>query len=140
MGDRWSERSSHDHSCRQLKWRRELESEKQPANYRSEKVTDAREHARVKLEVDVKIYSRSSSAVLGHTVDISEAGLAALAQIEVSVDQVVRLEFKLQEDRVSIRALVRYRNAFRYGFQFVEPDSDAQQSIVRFCRERTPCT
>lgn len=74
--------------------------------------------------------------VIGRAVDISEAGLAAMLRIEFPVEQVVRLEFKLPLVSVSIRALVRQRNAFRYGFQFVEPDSDAQELIFRFCTER----
>ena len=115
-----------------------MESEKQSGASQAERLSDARQHSRFKLDGDLKIYSRISSVVIGRTVDISEAGLAAILQIEVPVNQVVRLEFKLPHDRVSIRALVRQRNAFRYGFQFVEPDSDAQELINRFCRERKP--
>jgi len=117
-----------------------LESEKQSRASQTEKLSDARQHSRFKLDGDLKIYSRISSVVMGRTVDISEAGLAAMLQIEVPVNQVVRLEFKLALGGVSIRALVRQRNVFRYGFQFVEPDSDAQELINRFCRERKPRT
>ena len=116
-----------------------MESEKQSGASQTEKLSDARQHSRFKLDGDLKIYSRISSVVVGRTVDISEAGLAAMLQIEVPIDQVVRLEFKLlPHDLVSIRALVRQRNVFRYGFQFVEPDSDAQELINRFCRECKP--
>jgi len=117
-----------------------LESGKQSGASQTERLVDARQHSRFKLHVDVKIYSRISSVLTGRTLDISEAGLAAMLQIEVPLDQVVRLEFKLPLGGVSIRALVRQRNAFRYGFQFVEPDSDAQELINRFCRERKPRT
>jgi hypothetical protein len=115
-----------------------LESEKQSGASQAEKRSDARQHSRFNLDGDLKIYSRISSVVTGRTVDISEAGLAAMLQIEVPVNQVVRLEFKLPLGGVSIRALVRQRNVFRYGFQFVEPDSDAQELINRFCRECKP--
>ena len=73
---------------------------------------------------------------MGRTVDISEQGLAAMLQIEIPLEQVVRLDFELPLGGISIRALVRQRNAFRYGFQFVEPDSYAQELIIRFCDER----
>jgi c-di-GMP-binding flagellar brake protein YcgR len=105
-----------------------------------ENLTDARKHARFKLDTDVKIYPRTSTRITGRTVDISETGLAAMLKIEVPLDRVVRLEFDLPLGLVSVRALVRQRNAFRYGFQFVEPDSDAQDLINRFCRERPPRT
>lgn len=117
-----------------------MESAKQAGASQTERLIDARQHSRFKLDVDVKIYSRISSVVTGRTLDISVAGLAAMLRIEVPVEQVVRLEFKLPLGSVSIRALVRQRSAFRYGFQFVEPDSDAQELIVHFCSERKPRT
>lgn len=102
-----------------------MEPENQSGVSPTGKLVDARQHPRFKLDTDVKIYSRTGSLVNGHTVDISETGLAAMVTIEIALNQVVRLEFKLPLGLVSVRALVRQRNAFRYGFQFVEPDSDA---------------
>jgi c-di-GMP-binding flagellar brake protein YcgR len=115
-----------------------LESEKQSGASQIEKLIDARRRARFKLDSDVKIYSRTSSVVMGRSVDISETGLAAMLKIEIPLDLVVRLEFTLPRGVVSVRALVRQRNAFRYGFQFVEPDSEAQELISRFCRDSRP--
>jgi len=116
-----------------------LEFEKQSGARQRERI-DARQHPRFKLDVDVKIYPRACALVMGRAVDVSETGLAAMVKIEIPLDQVVRLELKLSLDLVSVRALVRQRNAFRYGFQLVEPDSDAQYLITRFCRELTPQT
>ena len=116
-----------------LEWGAKSESENNIETSRTGKLIDARKHPRFKLDVDVKIYSRDSSRVMGRTVDISEQGLAVMLKIEIQLDQVVRLEFELPLGLVSIRALVRQRNAFRYGFQFVEPDSYAQELIIRFC-------
>jgi hypothetical protein len=115
-----------------------LEPENQFGAGQTEKLMDARQHPRLKLDIDVKIYSRTGSRVMGRTVDISETGLAALLKIEIPLDQVVRLEFNLPLGVVSVRALVRQRNAFRYGFQFVDPGSDAQELIGRSCREHLP--
>jgi c-di-GMP-binding flagellar brake protein YcgR len=113
-----------------------LEFEKQSGASQTARI-DARQHPRFKLDVDVKIYPRASGMVMGRAVDVSETGLGAMLKIEIPLDQVVRLELKLSLDLVSVRALVRQRNAFRYGFQFVEPDSEAQGLISRFCRELT---
>ena len=112
-----------------------MESEHNSETSRTAKLIDARKHPRFKLDVDVKIYSHDGSRVMGRTVDIGEQGLAVMLKIEIPLDQVVRLEFELPLGLVSIRALVRQRNAFRYGFHFVEPDSHAQELIVRFCSE-----
>jgi len=112
-----------------------LESEDNIETSRTGKLIDARKRPRFTLDVDVKIYPRDSSRVTGRTVVISEQGLAVMLKIEIPLGQVVRLEFELPLGVVSIRALVRQRNAFRYGFQFVEPDSYAQELITRFCSE-----
>ena len=94
---------------------------------------DARRHARVPFEVEVRILPpRNAAVVRGHTVDISESGISAMLRVEVSLGEVVRLEFAVPSGEVVVHALVRQRNAFRYGFQFVESEG-AQQKIVRTC-------
>ena len=84
---------------------------------------DLRRHPRFKLEVDVRVYPRDSPVVRGHTVDISESGISAMLREEVPLGGLVRLEFTLPLGEVEVLAMVRHRNAFRYGFQFVEASS-----------------
>jgi hypothetical protein len=96
-------------------------------------VTDARRHPRYKLEVDIFVYARNAPVVRGHTVDISESGISAMLITEVPIGEVVRLEFSLPGGEVDVHATVRQRNAFRYGFQFLEASS-AQDIIGRTCR------
>jgi len=98
----------------------------------SHEIVEARRHPRYKLEVDVRVYPRNAEVVRGHTMDISESGMSAMLRVEVPVGEVVRLEFSLPLGEVEVLAMVRQRNAFRYGFQFVEPGS-AQEIIVRTC-------
>jgi hypothetical protein len=95
---------------------------------------DARRHPRYKLEVDVRIYPRNSQVVRGHSVDISESGISAMLRVEVPVGEVVRLEFTVPSGEVQIHALVEQRNAFRYGFQFLEAISQLE-IIQRTCRQ-----
>ena len=94
---------------------------------------EARRHPRFRLEADIRIYPRNKPVVRGHTVDISESGISAMLRTEVPIGEVVRLEFNLTLGDVEVHALVRQRNAFRYGFQFVE-SSSAQDIIGRTCR------
>jgi c-di-GMP-binding flagellar brake protein YcgR len=94
---------------------------------------ETRRHPRFKLEVDIRIYPRNSAVVRGQTVDISESGISAMIRTEVPLGEVVRLEFSLPLGEVEVHALVRQRNAFRYGFQFVE-SSSTQDIIGRTCR------
>jgi len=95
---------------------------------------DARRHPRFKLEVNIRVYPRNSAVVRGHTVDISESGVSAMLRDEVQLGEVVRLEFNLPHGEVEVHAVVRQRNAFRYGFQFLE-SAEAQDVIGRTCRE-----
>lgn len=95
---------------------------------------EARRHPRYKLEIDIRIYPRNKQVVRGHTVDLSASGISAMLRVEVPLGEVVRLEFTLPTGEVEVHALVRQRQAFRYGFQFVE-DSFAQQTISRACTQ-----
>lgn len=95
---------------------------------------EARRHPRYKLDVDVRIYPRNTEVVRGHTVDISESGISAMLRVEVTIGEVVRLEFDLPMGSVEVHALVRQRSAFRYGFQFLE-SSSGLDIIARTCRQ-----
>jgi PilZ domain len=96
-----------------------LEAHNQPGAQFS---AEARRHPRFELQTDIRVYPRNVGVLKGYTVDISESGISALLKLEVSVGEVVELEFALPSGPVAIRAMVRHKTAFRYGFQFVEPD------------------
>ena len=97
-------------------------------------MTETRRHPRYKIEVEIRVYARDSAVVRGHSVDISESGISALLREEVRVGEVVRLEFTVPTGDVVIHALTRQRNAFRYGFQFLEAISQLE-IIRRACRQ-----
>jgi len=97
-------------------------------------VSEARRHPRYKLEIDVRIYPRNSAVVRAHSVDISESGISAMLRDEVRLGEVVRLEFTVASGDVVIHALARQRNAFRYGFEFLEAVSQVE-IIQRACRQ-----
>ncbi len=95
---------------------------------------EPRRHPRFKLEVSIRVYPRACPVVRGDTVDISESGISAMLREEVPVGELVRLELTLPLGNVEVLAMVRHRNAFRYGFQFVEASS-AKDIIGRTCRQ-----
>jgi c-di-GMP-binding flagellar brake protein YcgR len=97
-------------------------------------LTDARRRPRFKLEAEIQVYARNEPVIEGHTVDISESGIAAMLRDEVPLDAVVRLEFEVPLGSVEISAVVRQRSAFRYGFQFLEA-STALEIIGRTCAQ-----
>jgi hypothetical protein len=111
-----------------------LEAQNQTAAQRVRRLVDARRGPRFKIEVDIVIRSRTCGVLTGHTVAISESGTAAMLIMEVPLGAIVELEFSLPSGPVSICATARQRNAFRYGFQFVESDG-THQAIRATCRE-----
>ena len=97
-------------------------------------LADARRRPRFKLEAEIQVYARNEPVIGGQTVDISESGVSAMLRDEVPLDAVVRLEFEVPLGSVQISAVVRQRNAFRYGFQFLEA-STALETIGRTCAQ-----
>jgi hypothetical protein len=106
-----------------------LEAQNQRAGEYARGMVDARRQPRFKIEVEIRINSRTCGLLTGYTVDISESGIAAMLRIEVPVGEVVELNFTLPFGPVTIYAIVRQQSAFRYGFQFFE--SNAGHKIIR---------
>src|ERR1022692_5353939 len=67
--------------------------------------TDARRQPRFKIEVDVTINSRTCGVLKGHSVDISESGMAAMLPIEAALGENVELNFTLPSGPVTIHAI-----------------------------------
>ena len=99
----------------------------------ADELMEARRHRRFKLEVKICVYPRDCPVVRGDTVDISESGISAMLMVEVPIGEVVRLEFSLPLGDAELHGMVQQRNAFRYGFKFVE-SSSALELIARTCR------
>ena len=93
---------------------------------------EARHCPRFKLDANLKIHSGTGELLSGYALDISESGISAMLPIEVSMGEVVELDFELPLGSVCVRAVVRERNAFRYGFQFVQPNA-AHEFIADAC-------
>src|ERR1700732_4611711 len=64
--------------------------------------------------------SRSCGLLKGLTIDISESGIAAMLTLEAPLREIVELDFTLPSGPVMIFAAARQRNAFRYGFEFID--------------------
>jgi hypothetical protein len=54
---------------------------------------EARRFPLFKLEFDIRVYARNRPVVRGHTAAISESGTSAMPLEEITLDEVVRLEF-----------------------------------------------
>jgi hypothetical protein len=96
--------------------------EKPTESPKVDNLREARRDFRFKLYVDLKIRSLSMGSVSGKTLEISERGFSATLPVELPIGEIVDLYIRLRIGNVSVRATVRDRNAFRHGFQFIEPN------------------
>ncbi|MFZ0296359.1 MAG: PilZ domain-containing protein [Candidatus Sulfotelmatobacter sp.] len=106
-----------------------MEAQNQAAARPVRDLPDARRQPRFKLDVDIRIHTKTCGVLMGRTVDISESGISALLKLEVLVGEFVELQFTVPFGPVRVYAVVRQRSAFRYGFQFVE--SNAVHEIIQ---------
>ncbi|MFY9948602.1 MAG: PilZ domain-containing protein [Candidatus Sulfotelmatobacter sp.] len=106
-----------------------MEAQNQAAATPVRDLPDARRQPRFKLDTHIRINTKTCGVLVGRTVDISESGISALLKLEVPVGEFVELQFTSPFGPVTVYAVVRQRNAFRYGFQFVE--SNAVHEIIQ---------
>jgi hypothetical protein len=92
-------------------------------------LVDRRHSPRFKLEVEIRVLSKSCGMVKGTTADISESGVSALLRADIPIGELVELDFVLPFGRVGIYATAKQRTAFRYGFQFAE--SSSVEAVIR---------
>ena len=111
-----------------------MEAENKFAINHDRTLADLRHHPRFKMEADIEIYSKACGLLKGCTVDISESGIAAMLPLEAPFNEILELSFTLRSRPITIRALVRQRNAFRFGFEFVDSAS-LHEVIRRACRD-----
>ena len=89
-----------------------------------------RAHARYLL--DRRLVVKAKETLHGRTKDIAEGGLGATIPGNIEIGDVVELELQLLENQepLKLRAEVRYRRGFQYGFRFLNP-TEQQRELVR---------
>lgn len=67
----------------------------------------------------------------GHCSDLSESGIGMLVATDMSNGEVVGLSFCLPGSTVTweLRAVVRYRRGYHYGFEFLSLTADQRESL-----------
>jgi hypothetical protein len=84
------------------------------------KIREQRRHTRREMEVEV-IVRTDSELLPGRTHDISEFGMSAILPVELREGQEVELQIRFPQANANTRAIVRHRNVFSHGFEFVQP-------------------
>jgi hypothetical protein len=70
----------------------------------------------------------------GRIRDISPGGIGAVIPCALSIDEQVTLEFSLEDGHAgTVSAIVRHRQGFHYGFDFISVEPSLGRAIARIC-------
>ena len=101
--------------------------------------TEARRWSRHKIDVRLKVTAGladgSCISVFGRANTLSQGGIGAYipATIEMGATVDLELTFPYSTSEVSVRAMVRSCEGFRYGLEFVEVPHEIRQAIMKSC-------
>ena len=94
-----------------------------------------RAHSRYLL--DLRILVRAKATFIGRTKDIAEGGLGATIPSDIEIGEIVELELQLPDapEPLKIKAEVRYRQGFQYGFKYTQITEQQKEMIRRTTRD-----
>jgi hypothetical protein len=76
----------------------------------------------------------------GHCRDLAEAGIGVLLAAELSGGEVTGLSFSLPGSDLlwEVRAVVRYRRGYHYGFEFLSLTGEQQEALRSYLKGLEP--
>ena len=83
-----------------------------------------RRYMRHHVRVPVSVIAGDREILVGLSKNFSEAGMAVYLAERLEIGQIIRLEFPVPTLRhtISVHALIRHCNGFKYGVEFQELD------------------
>jgi hypothetical protein len=99
---------------------------------------ERRRDVRFRLDAEVTVLSPTAGRLPAQALEISESGMSAILPVQLDLQDVVQLAFRLPFGPVEISAVVRHRTAFRHGFEFAKPNT-SRNLIRQSCDLLTPC-
>ena len=90
----------------------------------------------VRIEVNVTVVENGKQvSVVGQACDVSKGGLRLFVTRAIDPGSSVTMEFLLPyySKELVIRGVVRNRDGFTHGVEFVNPTVEQQQTIERTC-------
>jgi hypothetical protein len=102
-----------------------------------------RRHSRYRADFRVTVNHLLGSGyqkLEGHCRDLSEAGIGILLAAELNAGEVAAFSFILPESKLAweVRAVVRYRRGYHYGFEFLSLTSDQQAALNSYFKGLEP--
>jgi PilZ domain-containing protein len=87
--------------------------------------------------LDIRLIVRAAETLHGRTKDVGEGGLGATIPGDINSGEVVEVEFHLPgaRDALRLKAEVRYRQGFQYGFKFLHATEHQKEMIRRATKD-----
>jgi hypothetical protein len=85
-----------------------------------------------RFELDVRLRITPvvrGNLAFGRTLEISCSGMSAVTAAELSIGEIVDLEFEMAEIMIRVRGVVRNRNGVRYGMEFLTLGAEQRMQI-----------
>lgn len=109
------------------------------------KVIDRRRRRHLRYRDNFRVYvshlqGNHYHKVESHCRDISEAGIGILLGAELECGDVTTLSFSLPGSALSweLRAVVRYRRGYHYGFEFLTLPPEPQACLKNYLKSLEP--
>jgi len=101
-----------------------------PSGQKEQIWSTPRAHPRFLLDIRITIHG--DEVLYGRTKDLGEGGVGATIPGSIEIGEIVEVEFQLplHLDPLRMRAEVRYRQGFQYGFRFLNA-TDQQRALIR---------
>jgi hypothetical protein len=91
-----------------------------------------------RFPVDTRVtINHAEQTASGQAVEVSQGGIAILTVADLTVGEVVELQFKLRQNVLRLRAIIRNRKGARYGMEFLTLSPQQREHIVSWCRGLT---
>ena len=106
-----------------------------PSTHNEKKWSTPRAFPRFLL--DIRLLIRAGEILHGRSKDLGEGGLGAVIPGNIAIGEVVEVEFQLPmvNEPLTLKAEVRYRQGFQYGFRFLHPTERQRELIRRATRD-----
>ena len=110
---------------------------------RAAKAVDRRKRRCARYRADFRLsvnylHGDHYQTVEGHSRNLSEAGIGMLLAAELSIGDVAALGLCLPElaSPLELRAVVRYRHGYQYGFEFLSLTDEQKEMLKKFLHGR----
>lgn len=89
--------------------------------------------------IDLRLVVKAKTTLHGRTKNLGEGGMGATVAGDIPLGELVEVQFQVPHatEPMAIRAEVRYRQGFQYGFKFLQPTED-QLELIRATVKNLP--